>query len=221
MARDVTSILAGFAAQKRSTYLLVDIDDATTPLRITNWDSEVSVTLDAVLRVFSANDVTASGIGQDGQRGGMQDCSITIQNIDNVVAGMALGSEGMLGRHVRIWEGWLHPDSFSFLDAKKLFDGRADSISWDETSATINLVPHDTPWVLLVPGHQFFTSCVNKFKGTLCQYAGADTDCERTYAACLLKTNTPNFNGFRFLPDPTKKYFWSGDSGTRIPTREA
>lgn len=217
MARDVSDITYG--GQKRTSFLLVEIEDAS-PIYYTNWDVNVAVVIDSVFKVFTPNAITATGLGQDGQRGGVEGGSIRLQNIDNVIGGVALGAGGMLGRRIQIWEGFQDPNGVAFEAAKKLFDGRADSCAWDEKWATINLVPHDTPWILLVPAHQFFTACVNKFKGSLCQYAGPDTTCDRTYAACQLKANTQNFNGFRFLPDPSRRYFWSG-GGDHIPTREA
>jgi len=48
------------------------------------------------------------------------------------------------------------------------------------------------------------------FKGTECGYAGAETECDRSYARCDELSNTDNFGGFRWLPSIQNKSIWWG-----------
>lgn len=50
------------------------------------------------------------------------------------------------------------------------------------------------------PKYQYLrNSCNWQFKGVECAYVGADTVCTRTYQACIDKSNTPRFGGYRGL----------------------
>lgn len=52
----------------------------------------------------------------------------------------------------------------------------------------------------------FSSSCsIKVFKGSQCNYAGAETICDRTYTQCDAFGNTENFQGFRWLPDLLNK----------------
>lgn len=52
----------------------------------------------------------------------------------------------------------------------------------------------------------FSSSCTIKvFKGSQCNYSGAETVCDRTYTQCSAFGNTANFQGFRWLPDLLNK----------------
>lgn len=44
--------------------------------------------------------------------------------------------------------------------------------------------------------------CDLEFKGSLCQYAGADTRCLKTWDDCKSKANTQHFRGARYAPPP-------------------
>ena len=45
-------------------------------------------------------------------------------------------------------------------------------------------------------------ACPHAFKGTRCAYAGADTVCLKTWTDCDSKSNTANFGGLRYAPEP-------------------
>jgi hypothetical protein len=49
-------------------------------------------------------------------------------------------------------------------------------------------------------GYQGADSTYLGFKGPLCQYSGSDTTCERTFYACVDKSNTENYRGVPGLP---------------------
>jgi len=52
----------------------------------------------------------------------------------------------------------------------------------------------------------FSSSCTIKvFKGSQCNYGGAETICDRTYSQCDAFGNIANFQGFRWLPDLLNK----------------
>lgn len=46
--------------------------------------------------------------------------------------------------------------------------------------------------------------------GTMCGYAGTETQCDRSYTRCLELGNQANFGGFRFLPSIEGKEIWWG-----------
>lgn len=217
MPKDTSGITSSLEKQKRKTVVLVEIEDGS-PIRYTDWNRPITETIEAASRTFTPNKITVQGIKQDGTHG-LEDASLTIQNVDNVIGGLALGADGVRGRRVQVWEGWYDTDTDTFQDALGLFDGRADAVTFDRLTATIQLTAHDNPWITIVPGAKFLPTCFNKFKGPLCQYAGADTTCARSFTDCLSKTNTIHFNGFRFLLNPSKKYWWQS-GGDIIPTRE-
>lgn len=43
-------------------------------------------------------------------------------------------------------------------------------------------------------------SCGHMYKGQLCQYAGAEATCDRTFATCDARGNAVHFGGLRFAP---------------------
>lgn len=116
------------------------------------------------------------------------------------------------GTKVTVWRAWFDPSTGSLHGSPQMFAGRIDDATIG-THARLTLIPHTTPWSHDVPPQSVGPDCFNVFKDpATCQYVGVDTSCLKTFNDCDTRTggsNTVNFNGFRKLPNPDEKVYWS------------
>lgn len=122
--------------------------------------------------------------------------SVTLANVDTAIAEI-LTTEEIEGRRLIIRK----IDRSVTDDSLVLFSGvmeRASKI--DEMSATITATQLIGSIEHECPSRTFSQFCPWKFKGEDCGYAGAATECNKSWARCSELGNTNRFGGFRFIP---------------------
>ncbi len=122
--------------------------------------------------------------------------TVTFTNVDTAMAQLLRTNE-IEGKRLII----RLIDQTVFDDSVVLFNGlmnRASQISTEtvQISAVQLLAYIDSK----VPARQFTVQCPWPFKGEECQYSGAETTCDHSWARCSQLGNTPKYGGFRFVP---------------------
>ena len=94
--------------------------------------------------------------------------------------------------------------------AVTLFEGEIDSWKLTENSLSVTVTSIFYNWTHRTLSKHSPSCRWKEFKSTECDYAGASTWCDRTYAKCLNLSNSTNFGGFRWLPSIVDKEIWWG-----------
>jgi hypothetical protein len=103
-----------------------------------------------------------------------------------------------------------------FRSPNLIFEGMIDAVGVTEglTDAGVSVeIKNDfVKWEQSIPRHQFSASCNWVFKSTTpgCQYTGAASKCDRSWARCVELGNQPRFRGFRHLPMIEESEIWWG-----------
>jgi len=114
----------------------------------------------------------------------------------------------MQGNQANVWVGVIDINGF-VIDTLNLFNGEIDSFAINEETLKLKLGSYFSKWAHKSISQHGSSCRWRVFKGTECQYVGAETKCDRRYETCVLYTNTINFGGFRWLPDlEDKVVFW-------------
>jgi hypothetical protein len=163
--------------------------------------------LDSGIRYYSNIDITWNGnrylpyvlsrAGIKRFEGGEFDrASITFSNADTAIAQM-LATNEIEGRRLIIRK----IDQTVTNDSIVLFNGLMDRTgSITAEAATIQArqllgsIDHDAP------ARTFTAYCPWNFKGFECGYAGAETQCNKSWSRCSELSNTARYGGFRFMP---------------------
>ena len=206
------SIGAEFIAQLESGYLtpftLFEFTDGSSWYRYTNFDVSITTATD------STTENTYTPIGYDIESiqysiGNIVDeANISIDNLNQVMTLFFAGGV-MQSQQAKIWVGVLDTDGL-VIDVLNLFNGEIDSFSLGEDKLTLKLGSYFSKWSHKSISRHGSSCRWRVFKGTECQYAGAETACDRRYETCVGYANTVNFGGFRFLPDLEEKVLWWG-----------
>ena len=163
--------------------------DVTNVLRFANntedvvWDSENWVAFP-----FNLNDVVEDG------KGGLPTFSIDVSNVGRVLTKIIEDVAGAVGSTARLI--LVHSD---LLNEDPVFDEKYSiiscSVNLDWISFTLGA---ENPLRNRAPKQRYLMDhCRYKvFKGTLCGYGGAESECNRTFARCVELGNTTRFGGF-------------------------
>ena len=101
--------------------------------------------------------------------------------------------------------------SYQVVDAPVTwFLGYIDEWKIDEEKLVMTVVSRLARWNQRTLSKHSASCRWKAFKGTECQYAGAEIWCDRSYTRCQVLGNTDNFGGFRFLPSIIDKEIWWG-----------
>ena len=93
-----------------------------------------------------------------------------------------------------------------------VFSGQVDAWELEEDEVRITIGTDFSNWSQKLPAYHSSSCRWKVFKGDECQYAGAESWCDRTYARCNALGNTNNFGGFRWLPDlENREIRWGAD----------
>lgn len=95
-------------------------------------------------------------------------------------------------------------------DCTALFYGEIDRWSAKEDVIEFSIVNKYSRWPRKKAARHPSSCRWREFKDADCQYAGSDTECDRTYTTCTAKGNQANFGGFRWLPSIEGKEVWWG-----------
>lgn len=143
--------------------------------------------------------------------------NITIDNRDQVmtsifVAGIIQGEESSLSVAVLDSAGEL-------MGAQTIFKGEIDSWELHEEEVRITLSTPFARWAQQTTSLHSSSCRWKEFKGTECQYSGAETICDRSFTRCTILGNTQHFGGFRFLPDfENRQLAWGPNVETTTTT---
>ncbi len=90
---------------------------------------------------------------------------------------------------------------------KLVFRGYVTAVSANEGNIVLEVAERYYDWNKPLNKRLFQKHCGFRFKGTRCQYAGAETFCDKTYPQCQEYNNTDHFGGFPDLPTLQFKRF--------------
>jgi len=94
--------------------------------------------------------------------------------------------------------------------ATTIFQGEIDSWKLNERALSVTVTSIFYNWSQRTLSKHSPSCRWKQFKSTECNYAGASTWCDRTYARCVVLSNSTNFGGFRWLPSIVDKEIWWG-----------
>jgi parallel beta-helix repeat protein len=130
------------------------------------------------------------------ENGEIDSVTVTFSNVDTVLAQILLNNE-IEGRRLIVRK----IDRTVFDDSLVIFNGLMDRPSRiDEKTAQISAKELLGSIDVEVPARVFSPTCPWPFKGFECGYAGAETDCNKSWARCSQLGNTNRYGGFRFIP---------------------
>jgi len=89
--------------------------------------------------------------------------------------------------------------------AVNLFSGQVDSWQLDEDEVRISVSTDFASWAQRSAALHSPSCRWKVFGGTECQYAGAESWCDRTKTRCIALDNAINFGGFPWLPSLENK----------------
>ena len=148
---------------------------------------------------WGGNAYTAMAVGRSpcvqNMTGDFNTVSVRVANVSTAAAQALLG-ETIEGRRLTIRK----IDRTVAGDSVVLFSGVLQRISSiDDEEAVIEAIELlgsiDDQF-----GRPFQAACsIREFKGSICRYAGPETDCDRSWAQCSGYSNTESFFGMRFL----------------------
>ena len=134
--------------------------------------------------------------------------TLEIENVDSVMSVLFVG-EIVQGSTVTIKKA-IVDGTMPTISAVTIYEGTVDDWELDEQTLRLSLASVLLKWSQR-PLSNYNSSCRWKvFKGTECQYAGAETWCDRSYQRCVDLGNTANFGGFRWLPSIQDREIWWG-----------
>lgn len=181
------------------SFNLFEFTDGINTYRYTDCDIPLWVTVDGTTAVeFTPRGFTFDNINYS--EGNIIDsATLKVDNVDQIMSSIFLGSV-VQGNEATLWICILNSNK-SILGVAPIFMGNIDGWALDESLIDISISNIFTRWHNSA-NNRYSPSCRwKKFKGTECKYAGAETECDRSYARCIELGNTANFGGFRWLPD--------------------
>jgi len=139
---------------------------------------------------------------------------VSAGNLDRSISAAVL-AEQVQGKEVTIRRAYwsspmVHTTPYIY------FQGQIDTvtITEDEDTAQVTLeIKNDfVRWDKPIPSNQFSITCNHIFKSNTpgCQYTGAESLCDRTYARCVALNNTTRFRGFRHMSIMEDLEIWWG-----------
>lgn len=163
------------------------------PLRFTSWDEDVL--WDG--NTYSAWAIKHSDITQKAD-GSINDVAISIGNIDeDRLIQQILETYEVIGQTAKIIQFLLNVDTNSIIDDPITASFKIKGAKARKGQVDFTLSMGFDYLLTTVPKRIMKQSfCDWKFKDTYCKYAGADTECEKTFDDCREKGNAINFGGF-------------------------
>lgn len=182
--------IAAINADSVTSFYLYEIryGEAGQALRYTNFQTEVVYQGKTYTpNVIKHNDITTTSDGK------VNDMNVTVGNADRIIQDLIEGYE-MIGKTVKL------------IQIVKLAGG---ALSGNELVFSIKRASCKKDWATItlgigldmlksyIPARKILSRfCWWVFKGSDCQYAGADTQCTRTFEECKKKGNQARFGGF-------------------------
>jgi len=186
----------------RATFWLVKLG-LTSPVYLTDCDQPIVYDGHA----FEPDALAVTGV-QDGAAAGSAGGRLTLGTggpyWQALLADLA---GGLRAFEVTFWEAWLDVATFPSpvpAEVRAVAVMRVEAAEWDRSAIVLTLGPAANPVLSRLPFREYQTICTYRtFKGAQCGYTGAETTCDRTYAACTARSNTARFGGFLTFPSET------------------
>ncbi len=134
--------------------------------------------------------------------------SIRVDNLDRILT--SIFGDNVVREEECILYVVLFDDDNDVIDTQQIFNGFINDFSIDEIELAMTVTSIFVKWNQTSGSRHSKLCRWKKFKGTECQYAGAETLCDRSYDKCLELSNTDNFGGFRWLPPIEDVQIWWG-----------
>ena len=209
MARTISqSILDKLESNEITSFHLLQFTINGTTYRYTDCEVPITYAVDGTSEVsfqsrgFEFGDISYSS-GEI-----VDSCSIRIDNLDYVLTSVFVENtvvEEECSLYVIIFD-----DDNSILGVQQLFNGLINDFTLDESELKMTITSIFTKWNQ-ISGSRYSSYCRWKvFKGVECQYAGAETECDRSDDRCQDLSNTDNFGGFRWLAALEDQEIWWG-----------
>jgi hypothetical protein len=198
------SIVSQLAAEELKPFILLSWTIDGTTYRYTDCDVPIHLTNTYTPLGFKFSNVkySLSNI--------VDKVDIEIDNLDSAqtaifVDGTPQGSEVVLS-------GVFLDSNLNIVNtsAVTLFEGEIDSWNLTESSLRVTVTSIFYNWNQRTLSKHSPSCRWKQFKSTECDYAGASTWCDRTYAKCLALSNSTNYGGFRWLSSIVDKEVWWG-----------
>ena len=191
-------------------FFMMDLD-FTTPIYITGTDRYVFYNSNSYapfpFNVENIKNVTGPA---------PTNLRVSAGNLDRSISAAVLG-ERVQGKQATIRKAyWYATDPTTHTNPYIYYQGQIDSVSISETENTAQVafeIKNDfVRWDKPVPDNQFSATCNWTFKSTTpgCQYTGAASLCDRTYARCQTLGNTDRFRGFKSITKLEDGEVWWG-----------
>ena len=204
----VAGILEQFESKQYTPFFLFQFEDAGSKYRYTSLDVPIVITDPAKIagtyqpRGFNFGTVTYSLSTI------VDNVTFSLDNNDDVLTPIFVEGTSQ-GEDAYLYVG-VYDDSTAVIGVVNLFEGQIDGWELDEGEVKITITTEMSKWIQRTNA-LYSSSCRwKKFKGTECQYAGAENWCDRSYSRCLALGNTNHFGGFRWLPDFENRELWWG-----------
>lgn len=206
MAED--AYIAAHADDEQQRFAQLLKIDFPTPVYWT--DHGLSVFTGAGLSVgahtWTRRGFTISGItSRHGEISGQ--ATLVVANADNVVSALVYAG-AIVGIGVHVYHAQLVAGGATMVaqGIKCVFEGTIDtptvsSASGSAPVVTFRLAGYSDPLARMFPTRRIANKCdVRRLGDARCQYAGAETDCDRTLARCTVLGNQTHYGGFQPFP---------------------
>jgi len=213
MSRDISStVLEQFRAGELMPVCLFDFMVDDIHYRYTDLDVSLTVVSGTVSGTFEPRGFKIDSI-QYSLGTIVDNANITLDNRDQLLTSLFIG-EIVQGSEAYIYGAVLDSNGQIIEAPINIFQGQIDSWELDEEEIRITLTTEFIKWSQRTASLHSSSCRWKKFKGTECQYAGNETQCDRSYTRCSALANTIHFGGFRWLPDlENREIKWGPDSG--------
>jgi hypothetical protein len=129
--------------------------------------------------------------------------SFAIDNVDRAFSSLILNRE-VRGKRCDILLCALNWPA-TIIGVSTLFSGVIDGAGFDHQRASFDVFNPFVFWRRRVPRRIHQSTCPWEFAKIECTYVGIYETCDKSYEDCILRENTDNFGGFRFLPSMIQK----------------
>ncbi len=136
-------------------------------------------------------------------------CSVRVDNLDRVLTSLFI--DNVIAEEECVLYIILFNDDNTVLGTQQIFNGYINDFTIDEQDLKMTITSIFTKWNQ-TSGSKYTSLCRWKvFKGVECQYAGAETTCDRSWDRCNNDlSNGDNYGGFRWIPDSEDITIWWG-----------
>ena len=146
-------------------------------------------------------------------------CNVIFMGMNHPVSGLfLLESADGDGHTLSIWECHLNDDYTIRNTPELLISGTTTTATRTKDGCSVKVCKEETVFDQQVP-RQIFSQdlCQHVYKGGECQYAGAETFCDKTLATCQARGNQACYGGYPSILAPNAHYSIGSATGVASP----